>query len=266
MFFKTIINCIKNLDFYTELSKNTLKQSIKYSLSLTMLCALIFNIIFGSMINYDIIKPLKTYIDNVPDFELSNYGLSIHSNKNLIVTKNNYAIEINDTVIVQDLIDKYENKNLNTKILIAKDGFLLEKANSKPNLVFFQDVNQLKGITLTNEDFYIIKDYINYAFLIMIIIFLILTIIISLISTLFRSLMYSIFLTVISEVNGFTIPFKDCYKISLYATTFYILFWTPVVLLPVPINLVIKSIILHLVSMLYLYLICKKNNSNSNSN
>lgn len=229
--------------------------SIVYTLLLTIVCGAIF-----SWIGYYKIKPyldsqIEEVYEKVPDFTLSSEGLNIEGEEAYNFSFAGVNLYIDDTktfltMIIEDGLDKEGERTY-----IGKDGFGIVDGSVLKDAEYFKNTALLENQVLKKDDFRIIYETIRLMSNDIIFLLLLIFIVIALIIIFIKNIFYAIVLKSILKIKKKEIKFKESYKLSLFAQTFYIIYFGIVLFSNMNLIIPVKVLILEILSLIYIFLL-----------
>lgn len=256
MFFKIVYKSLFSISSYIEAKKKSLLSGVVYAIVLSLLCGLVF-----AGIGYYKQKPImnekidKIY-ESIPNFKLSDKGLEVDGNDNPL--RINFAganIYVDDSRDFIDLVLDEKIEREKEILFVGRNGYAKVEGNTLKSGNFFSDVPALKDQNLVKDDFNLIYEMIRMMNRDIVILVLLICVLIFTIATFVRSLVYAVFLKIIMALNKGKINFKKAYIVSLYANTFYCVYWSIAIFTDMNINLFYRVMLLELISLMYIVLI-----------
>lgn len=255
MFIKTIYNNLFNLSSYSKSIKKSLLSAVVY----VFIIIFFFGSLYGGVAFIKQKPIMEKSIDeiysNIPDFELSNDGFKIDSEKPIIFDFAGKSFHIDGNKTLTELVITEEIEGEQEVIFIGNDGYGFVTGTTLKSGNFFSDVKILKDVSLVKDDFRIIYETIKMINKDIFFLMVAGIIAIGAVCIFMRGFLYSVIMKVLIGFSDKNITFKDLYKASLYGQTFYIAYLGVALFSNMNINVILRLTIVELISIFYIVLI-----------
>lgn len=207
-FFSQMKESVIDINFYRSIKDNKFSKSFTYLLPLYLIIYIMYSTIIFISIQGWVSGLTYQLTSNVPDFKLSNGEFSFQGK--MPYTINNTAGEL----IVFDTTGKTTEKVLDKAtvgMFIAKDYMVIKQPNKENRFSF----TELKGTTITKNDFVEFLPKLNYIIIVGIILYFVIALGIKLANVLLLALCGLLF----NEALKTDLKFGSLVNFSIYALT-----------------------------------------------
>lgn len=155
---KCFIKSLFNLEFYKTIKSNKLLKSTMHVLTKSIFLGLLISGIKIYSISNELDDSIKKAYEQIPNFKLSQKGLTVENNEDMNLSFAGTRIIIRPKERITKLIVDEAENNSNFDLMVASDGYARVKNGSLELGSFFKDVPFLKDVELTKNNFTAIKE------------------------------------------------------------------------------------------------------------
>lgn len=247
-FFKRIAIAIAKPKEYDKLSR----QKTRNTIGTITLIALLQTLVLAGLIiflGYNLISILDEQIKLIPDFSISNQGLTIQMEAPYIykAEDNSTLVVIDSNMTMEEIKNNYSSDIFSATdyILISNDQLSIRTADNKDYFEFSQLEPDKVYTKQSVIDIY--KNALNSTtFKVICVIIALIIWVYFIIANIFMGLIYSVIAIIVANIEKKKISYKRLYNISVYAqvTTIFLSIIQLLTFIVIPMWSVIKSIII----------------------
>lgn len=261
MFIKKVYKNAFSMSNYKSLEKKSLIKAILYVLILSLVCGIV-TIFLGYVDKKDYIQDIsKEVYDSIPDFTLSEDGFNIDSEEPITLSLSQVDVYIDSNRDIARLMLEEKGNSEKEIIYIGSDGYSILKGTVINKANYYSNISVLKDVSLNKNDFKDVSEVINLFIRDIFFITGFICVFLFVVFVFIKSLTYSMFIKIIHKYKGNKANFKNIFKITLYANTFYIIYYGVILLSQMNLGFIFKMMIFEvicLINVLYVGLNYKK--------